>query len=310
VVGVSFDPFEQMAYNAALAHQDADRARDSVEAMVAQMDNLARQRDAARESQAQLEEENALLLWLYAEAVWLRSWRPRQGERVTSKSRGKYDPDPVGEFDGFIYEGTTAIIRHVPPRHPGVVVDRTYVDAHTLRPAGTEPATSKAEPEKWEPTLGERVKGAAAGSDRWVTGPYHGGFWSMFEGRAMARIGDEGDPGLAADWMVFADSLRPAPTEPEGRHIDDVVTREGLRIWHKGDPEPKYVASVRDADGDVWTRDHRGVWRTPDHGPCGWGYVANRWGPLAEVVDTFIAEDVAASRMADASDMETHGGES
>jgi hypothetical protein len=125
----------------------------------------------------------------------------------------------------------------------------------------------------------------------------------MFEGRAMARVGDEADPGLAADWMVFADSLRPAPTAP---------TRP--RVWHKGDPEPKFVASVRDADGDVWTRDHRGVWRTPDHGPCGWGYVANRWGPLTEVVECDPAVvDLSLTRSQelemDAADMETHGGE-
>jgi hypothetical protein len=160
--------------------------------------DLTRQRDVARESQAQLEEENALLLWLLAEAVWklqlesakswareqagkpyegwnvlrrrrveqhsvwvmgactcgakcdgaagwkqhqyeVGAWVPQKGERVTGKSRGKYDPDPVGEFDSFSYEGTTAIINHVPPRYPAAVSDRTYVDADSLRPAPTEP---------------------------------------------------------------------------------------------------------------------------------------------------------------------------
>jgi len=280
--------------------QDIRRERELRERTIDGFQAMLRdERDRARETAARLEEENALLMWLHAEAVWylqlesakswareqagkpyegwnvlrrrrveqhsvwvmgactcgakcdgaagwkqhqyeVGAWVPQKGERVTGKSRGKYDPDPVGEFDSFSYEGTTAIINHVPPRYPAAVSDRTYVDADSLRPAPTEP----------------EVDPDAFGAAGYLLRP-------------------------------------PAP-----------------RVWHKGDPEPKFVASVRDTDGDVWTRDHRGVWRTPDHGPCGWGYVANRWGPLTEVADTFIAEDVAASRMADASDMETHGGES
>jgi len=170
-----------------------------------------------------------------------------------------------------------------------------------------------------------------------VTGPYHGGFWSMFEGRAMARVGDEGHPGL---WMVFADSLRPAPTEPEteAANFDRVAANvaatlkrdvnaeieelrrklqqsEAPRVWNCGDPEPEYVASVRDVHGDVWTRDHTGVWRTPETAPCGWGYMAKKWAPLTEVVERDPAVvDLSLTRSQelerDAADMETHGGES
>jgi hypothetical protein len=269
--------------------QDIRRERELRERTIDGFQAMLRdERDRARETAARLEEENALLLWLLAEAVWklqlesakswareqagkpyegwnvlrrrrveqhsvwvmgactcgakcdgaagwkqhqyeVGAWVPQKGERVTGKSRGKYDPDPVGEFDSFSYEGTTAIINHVPPRYPAAVSDRTYVDA---------------------------------------------------------------------------DSIRPAPTEP---------TRP--RVWHKGDPEPKFVASVRDVHGDVWTRDHTGVWRTPETAPCGWGYMANKWAPLTEVVERDPAVvDLSLTRSQelerDAADMETHGGES
>jgi len=160
--------------------------------------NIIRQRDRARETAAQLEEENALLMWLHAEAVW-------KLQLESAKSWARFD-----------------------------------------RVAGNVEATVKRDVTSEIETLRRKL--------------------------------------------------------------------QGIRVWHKGDPEPKYVASVRDVHGDVWTRDHTGVWRTPETAPCGWGYMANKWAPLTEVVERDPAVvDLSLTRSQelerDAADMETHGGE-
>jgi hypothetical protein len=278
------------------------------------------ERDRARETAAHLEEENALLLWLLAESEWklqlesakswareqagkpyegwnvlrrrrreqhsvwvmgactcgakcdgaaswkqhqyeVGAWVPQKGERVTGKSRGKYDPDPVGEFDSFSYGGTTAIINHVPPRYPAAVSDRTYVDADSLRPAPTVgPDGYDYSPfGTWK--VGTRVTGVAtlpdfAGEE--VTGV-------ILERERNQRANETSvkpDTGDCPQRYVLTASLRPAPTEPEP---EDPPFRHG------------------------------------NGKPC--------YGCQICLEDTFIAEDTRQSRMADAADMETHGGE-
>lgn len=61
---------------------------------------------------------------------------------------------------------------------------------------------------------------------------------------------------------------------------------EVLRVWKAGDPQPDDVWKVRDRHGDVWTRRVNDMWDSPDTKPCGWPYIAKKWAPLTEVVET------------------------
>jgi hypothetical protein len=268
--------------------------------------DLHRRLNSASESQAQLEEENALLMWLLAESEWKRSSLTRREsdfERIWSWFETPEGQQRLAEWDAELV---------------------------------TDPATSKVEPEKWKPRL---VTGL-------VTIPRSGFLNEFVTGVIGPRLSNQGD-GVTSlltedgdQRFVRTDSLRPAPTEPEteaakfdrvaanvaatlkrdvNAEIEELRRKlqqsEAPRVWNCGDPEPEYVASVRDVHGDVWTRDHTGVWTSPETAPCGWGYMANKWAPLTEVVECDPAVvDLSLTRSQelerDAADMETHGGES
>ncbi|GAA1030760.1 MULTISPECIES: hypothetical protein [Amycolatopsis] len=59
------------------------------------------------------------------------------------------------------------------------------------------------------------------------------------------------------------------------------------RVWNADDPQPNDVTKIRDAMGDVWTREWvlvgSNIWTTPDTIPMTWERIAKKYGPLTEV---------------------------